>query len=514
MRFKNRGSIKWRLVLVAIVTSAVAQLAAGVLLTVYDNQVYKAQKLHEAVVEAQVLAESLSASLVFHDAKATQQYLDPLQDNPEITAAGAYGDDAKLVASFYRTDGAAARLPEKAPAAKQHFEDDHLQVSVPVTENGTVVVGSVYMLLGIEPLTSRLLHYGGIVLLSIGASLALAVPISMRLNAAISEPIRAIAAAASRISAGDLDVTVASTGRADEVGVLIETFEQMVAGLRQMTSEVASGAKMLAEMANAILATTTQASVGAADTAAAIGETSITMEEVKQTVRLSAEKAHQVSEGAQRTAQVARTGREAVEAVTEGMARIREQVEGVALSISRLSAQSQAIGEIIAAVNDLADQSNLLAVNAAIEAARAGEHGRGFAVVAQEMKNLADQSKQATAQVRTILGDIQKATSVAVSATEDSRKAAAVGVSQSAQAGESIRVLSESIELATRAAIQIAASSQQQLAGVSQVAVAMDSIKQASAQNAAGVKEIEAAAQSMTGLGEKLGALVQRYRTA
>src|SRR4030067_173625 len=109
------------------------------------------------------------------------------------------------------------------------------------------------------------------------------------------------------------------------------------------------------------------------------------------------------------------------------MHRIQEQMESIAQSIVRLSEQGQAIGEIIATVNDLAEQSNMLAVNAAIEAAKAGEQGKGFAVVAQEVKSLAEQSKQATAQVRTILGDIQKATSGAVMATEQGSKAGETG---------------------------------------------------------------------------------------
>src|SRR5690606_7732014 len=126
------------------------------------------------------------------------------------------------------------------------------------------------------------------------------------------------------------------------------------------------------------------------------------------------------------------------------------------------SEQGQAIGEIIAAVNDLAEQSNLLAVNAAIEAAKAGEHGRGFAVVAQEVRSLAEQSKQATAQVRTILQDIQKATTAAVLATEQGSKAVEDGVRQTTEAGEAIAALAEMIDEAAQAATQIAASSQQQ----------------------------------------------------
>ena len=100
------------------------------------------------------------------------------------------------------------------------------------------------------------------------------------------------------------------------------------------------------------------------------------------------------------------------------MNHIREQMESIADSVVRLSEQGQAISEIIATVNDIAEESNLLAVNAAIEATRAGEFGKGFAVVAQEVKSLAEQSRQATAQVRTILMEVQKATSAAVMATE------------------------------------------------------------------------------------------------
>ncbi|MHB9100993.1 MAG: methyl-accepting chemotaxis protein [Sulfuricella sp.] len=143
-----------------------------------------------------------------------------------------------------------------------------------------------------------------------------------------------------------------------------------------------------------------------------------------------------------------------------------------------------------------------------MEAAKAGEQGKGFAVVAQEIKSLAEQSKQATAQVRTILGDIQKATGTAVLATEQGNKAVEAGVQQSAQAGESIRLLADSVNEAAQAATQIAASSRQQLVGMDQVGMAMENIKQASAQNVAGARQAEVAAQSLHELGRKLSDMV------
>jgi methyl-accepting chemotaxis protein len=178
----------------------------------------------------------------------------------------------------------------------------------------------------------------------------------------------------------------------------------------------------------------------------------------------------------------------------------------------RLAEQTQAIGEIIATVNDLSEQSNLLAVNAAIEAAKAGEQGRGFAVVAQEVKSLAEQSKLATAQVRTILGDIQKATSGAVLSTEQGNKAVEAGVKQAQDAGDAIRQLTEGIAESAQAANQIAVSAQQQLAGMDQLAQATENIKQATAQNLESMRQAETAVRNLHELGQKLEQLVGRYR--
>jgi methyl-accepting chemotaxis protein len=282
--------------------------------------------------------------------------------------------------------------------------------------------------------------------------------------------------------------------------------------LNKLMQEVQEAVSVLSSSAAEILATTTQIAAGAAETASAVSETTATVEEVKQTAGVSSQKAKYVSESAQKVTQVSQSGRKSVESTIHGMQRVQEQMESIAESIVRLSEQSQAIGEIIATVNDLAEQSNLLAVNAAIEAARAGEQGKGFAVVAQEIKSLAEQSRQATAHVRTILGDIQKATSTAVLATEQGSKAVEAGVKQSAEAGESIRLLADSVTEAAQAATQIAASSQQQMVGMDQVALAMENIKQASIQNVSGTRQAEVAAQSLHEMGQKLKQLAEQYK--
>ena len=282
---------------------------------------------------------------------------------------------------------------------------------------------------------------------------------------------------------------------------------------RTITRQLRESIAQLSSSSSEILATTTQVASSAAETASAVSETSATVEEVKQAAGVSSQKAKYVSESAQKVAQVSQAGRKSVEGTIQGMQRIQEQMESVAESIVRLSEQGQAIGEIIATVNDLAEQSNLLAVNAAIEANKAGEQGKGFAVVAQEVRSLAEQSRQATAQVRGILGDIQKATAAAVLATEQGSKAVESGVRQSAEAGESIRLLADNVVEAAQAATQIAASSQQQMVGMDQVAQAMENIRQASVQNVSGTKQAELAAQNLHELGARLGAMIGSPRS-
>jgi len=227
---------------------------------------------------------------------------------------------------------------------------------------------------------------------------------------------------------------------------------------------------------------------------------------------VASQKAKLVSDSAQKAAQSSQSGRKSIEDVTLGMERIRQQMDAIAAGMVRLSSQSQAIGQIMASVEDLAAQSNLLAVNAAIEAAKAGEHGKGFSVVAQEVKSLAEQSRQATNQVRTILGDIQKATATAVMATEQGSKAVEVGSQQTAVAGEAIQALATSVNEAAQASTQIAASSQQQLVGVDQVSGAMESIKQASVQNVASAQQLEAAAGNLNELGQRFKQMIERYK--
>jgi methyl-accepting chemotaxis protein len=319
-----------------------------------------------------------------------------------------------------------------------------------------------------------------------------------------------MAGVAGRIAEGDLSVKIAPQCGVDLLG---NAFSSMVENLRRLTSKITEAANVLASAATEISTSVAQVAASSSETAAAVSETTATVEEVRQTSSMASERAKTVSDNSQQAARVSQAGILASELTAEKMNNIRQQVEAIAESIVRLSEQTQAIGTIIATVDDIAEQSNLLAVNAAIEAAKAGEQGRGFAVVAQEIKNLAAQSKQATGQVRTILGDIQKATGAAVMAAEQGGRAVEAGMSQSKQSGDSIRTMTASVQEAAQTALQIFVSSQQQVAGMTQVVQAMASIKQASIQNVDSINQLKASAVNLQELGGQLRVLVSHYKT-
>ncbi|MDM8516725.1 methyl-accepting chemotaxis protein [Desulfobacterales bacterium HSG16] len=328
----------------------------------------------------------------------------------------------------------------------------------------------------------------------------------------IAGPLKKLSAMASRMSDGDLTVTIAPIQRSDEVGLLWNSFEYMIGNLQKQIFEITESANVLAASTGEISTTVSQLTATASESAAAVNETTATVEEVRQAAQVSSQKAKIVSESAQTAAATSQTGMEYMENSVQSMGRIKEQMRFIADSTINLSDQSHTIGDIITAVADLAEQSNLLAVNASIEAVKAGEHGKGFGVVAQEIRRLAEQSKQETIRVRTILNDIQKAVSTTVLATEQGEKAVDEGEAQTVQTGKAIRELASRITDSSQASLQIAASSNQQMIGMDQTALAMENIRQASNQNVDSSRQLEESARNLNDIGQRLKNLVGQYK--
>lgn len=315
-----------------------------------------------------------------------------------------------------------------------------------------------------------------------------------------------------QLAHGDLTASLKASGEG-ELRQLGENLQVMGRALRVMNVRVNEAVASLSGATSEIMATTQEQSASATESAAAVTETVATVDEVTQTSQQTASHASAVATASRRSLEVSASGRQAVDETVGAMALVKRQVGSIADRILALSEQAQTVGQIITTVNEIAEQSNLLALNAAIEAARAGEHGRGFAVVAQEVRSLAEQSKRATAQVRAILGDIQKSTAAAVLATEEGGKAVTSAVDTARVAGERIDQLAATIADAARAAELIVTATQQQVTGIGQIAQAMRAIDQATSQTVEGTRQSERAARDLSGLATRLRDAISQYRT-
>jgi methyl-accepting chemotaxis protein len=328
-----------------------------------------------------------------------------------------------------------------------------------------------------------------------------------RLRAAISEYI----AFAEQVGEGDLSGRL-EADTDDDVGRLGAALNRMVERLKELSMEMKDSTGSLTSAASEILATTAQQAANTTEQYASVSETAATVTEIRAAAEQSVEFARDAAAVAKDAVQSAETGRAAINETVASMSDIRRKVRSIAQTILSLSEQTQAIGEITTTVNDLADQSNLLALNAAIEAARAGEAGKGFAVVAGEVRNLAEQSRAATAEVKGILSDIQRAVDEGVAVTEDGTTGVDFGVELVSRAGGVIDELAAAVHKAAQAAQQIVASVEQQGTAIEQIQDAMHDIDQATGHSATSAQKTQEAVENINELAARMETLAAQYR--
>ena len=307
---------------------------------------------------------------------------------------------------------------------------------------------------------------------------------------------------AQALARGELGVRLAEAG--DEFQDLTSGMNRVAAALQAAVDQVVDGAERVATASQEILSALAQGSAGAAETGAAVAQTSVTLQQVRRTSDQTAEVAQSVSEAAARASNESAAGSASVEAVVQEMTHIKSRVSGIAQSILSLSERMGKIGEIVSSVEEISDQSNLLALNASIEAARAGEAGAGFAVVAKEVASLAAETRRATDQVVRILEEIRAATNAAVMVTEQGIAGVEIGVERAQRAGDAIRTLAASIDESAAAAERIVGSARQQALGMEQIVGAMGSIRDATEQNVSGLRRTEAVARELAAVADAL----------
>ena len=493
--------------------------------------------VEELTTLSDVVGTNSTGAISFGDQKLAEQTLSALRAVPHLLSAEIYTPDGQLFARYptptsdegTRETQEVSSLqvkPQRNLIAGAFFSNEALELVRPITLDNNFI-GMTVLRSDLRELSARLRWYTLIVAGVLVSGIIIAFLLSGILQRMIAEPIIQLAEVTGIISREkEYTVRVEKYG-SDEIGRLVDGFNEMLGQIQardeqlqlqhqQLENQLATlqdGARTLASSLDQLGRFLSDLTASSSETATSISETAATVEEVKKNAYIAHRTAQEISESSQKTAHVSKAGESSVEEAIDGMQRVRDNLGAIAQSVLKVGEQHHAISEITVTVSDLAEQSNLLAINAAIEAAKAGDAGKGFAVVAQEVRNLAEQSKRATAQIHTILSDTQKAVNVAVTVTEQGTKAAELGVQQSLQAGESIKVLAKSITEAAQTMGQIAVSSQRQLVGMDQVALAMESIRNATSYNVNGIRQLETTTRNLQHVGQTLTSLMQQQGT-
>ncbi|MDQ6993032.1 MAG: protoglobin domain-containing protein [Mariprofundus sp.] len=306
-----------------------------------------------------------------------------------------------------------------------------------------------------------------------------------------------------QIAIGDLTQKIDIEGD-DDLSQLGGNLNAMTENLRQMASQVSQASYSLSSSMHQVQESVSSQSAGAAEQAASIAETVSTLEEIRATTTQTMEKAVEMGDMATQTTAAGEQGAKMLGYTIKGMHSIREKMGAIATTILDLSDKTQQIGDIISSVNNLTQQTKMLSLNASIEAAKAGDAGKGFSVVATEIRDLSDQSQQATSQISKILTTIRSGAEKAVMATEDGQKEVDQGVSLVDQSGDKLNALLDLIRNTAMSSQQIVAAVRQGSSGIDQIAIAMADINKATEQFVASTEQSSSVVNDLNQLAVEL----------
>lgn len=354
-------------------------------------------------------------------------------------------------------------------------------------------------------------------------------------------PMASLLAEVHLLAAGDLKSRkVHEVYYNDEIGQLTKEFDLMANHLHKLVKNIADASKQLASSSEELnvgaeeaAKVTEQVTVaieevaqGAQSQSLVINETVLSVEHMVAAITHIADNSTTVSEAVSKTVDAATAGAKSAESVAVQMNSIEETVESSAEAVKKLGDRSQEIGQIIDTISGIASQTNLLALNAAIEAARAGEHGKGFAVVAEEVRKLAEQSKEAAARIGTMIGDVQNETDKAVIAMNKGSQEVKLGAQVVVSAGENFREITSLVNNVSAQSMEISAAIEEMSASSEQIATAVKNIDEvgkraagktqtvsaATEEHSASIEEILAASHSLADTAKVLDDAVKFFK--
>lgn len=342
-------------------------------------------------------------------------------------------------------------------------------------------------------------------------AIVLAVLIGFTIVKQITSPLNQAIRIAQAIGNRDMTGT-AIEPRGDEFGTLLKALEQTRANLSEALGEVGGITTQLAAAAEELSVVTNQTSAGVNNQRIETEQVATAMNEMSATVQEVAQNAEEAAAAAQKADTQAKTGNKALQVALADINQLSEDVNHSAEAIQRLNKDSSSIGTVLTVINSIAEQTNLLALNAAIEAARAGEAGRGFAVVADEVRNLAHRTQESIGQIEQLIANLQHGSQNAVEMMDNSRTMAHLTLEHAQQAGDELAAIMRTVSEIQAMNIQIATAAEEQSAVAEEINASVVNVNNIADQSAAAVEETSASSAELARLGQSLQSLVARFK--
>ena len=349
----------------------------------------------------------------------------------------------------------------------------------------------------------------GIVIVAVIAAL-LTVLLALLLTRSIVNPLNRAVQAAQTIAGGNLSKTIEVDGK-DEPARLLEALAAMQTNLRKTIEQIAGSATQLGAAAEELSAVTEEAARGVQQQNDEIEQAATAVNEMTAAVEEVARNAVSTSEASNQSTYAAREGRDQVVKTVDAIQTMTHDVQNTAQMIEGLAAQGRDIGKVLDVIRAIAEQTNLLALNAAIEAARAGEAGRGFAVVADEVRALAHRTAQSTQEIEKMVAGIQNGTGEAVESMQQSNQRTQSTLEMARAAGVALEQITQSIHLINERNLVIASASEEQAQVSREVDRNLVNIRDLATQSAAGANQTSAATHELSRLAVDLNAMVARF---